>query len=160
MIVVDNAAVRANRNVDAGLTEVVISRLRDLNNGRRLTSADALGLAGDADGAAADSNLHEIRTCLCEEKKTFAIHDVAGTDFDAVAVLSAYPGDGSLLPLRIAFGGVDAEHIDARLDQSRNAGLIVSRVDTGADNIRLVLVEELVHILLVAVVVLAEHHVL
>ena len=61
------------------------------------------------------------------------------------------------MPLGEALGRVDAQHIGAGLDQSRYALRVVARVDTRADDIALVAVKQLVGILLVAVIVLAEN---
>src|SRR5699024_618645 len=60
VVVVDDAAVRADGDVDAGLLEVLVAGLGHLDDGGRLTAADALGLAGDADGAAADADLDKV----------------------------------------------------------------------------------------------------
>ena len=45
--------------------------------------------------------------------RRLAVHDVAGADLDAVAVMLPHPRKGELLPFREALGGVDAQHIRA-----------------------------------------------
>ena len=155
----NDAAVRADRDVDAGLLEILVACCRNLDQRSSLTAADALLLTGDADGAAADADLDEVRACLSEETEALAVNNVACADLYVVAVLRAYPGQGAALPLGEALGGVDAQNVRARLDQSRNALCVVAGVDACADHIALMLVEQLERVCLVAVVVLAEYHV-
>ena len=56
-------------------------------------------------------------------------------------------------------GGVDAQHVRAGLQQGGYAGFVVAGVDARADDVALVRVEQLVGVLLVALVVLAEDEV-
>ena len=63
------------------------------------------------------------------------------------------------LPAGVALGGVDAQHVRARGQQGRDALLIVARVDARADEIALLIVEQLERVLLMGGVVLAEHEV-
>ena len=134
--------------------------LGDLNDRRSLTASDALSLAGDADGAAADADLDEVCAGLGQEQEALAVNDVACADLHLVAVVLADPGDGAGLPLAEALGGVDAEHIHTGLYQRGHALGEVAGVDARADNVALVLVEQLVDVLLVGVIVLAENHIL
>ena len=67
--------------------------------------------------------------------------------------------DRQTLPLGEPLGGVDAEYIRPRFDQSRNALGVVARIDARADNVALVVVGQLELVLLVVRVVLAEYHV-
>ena len=156
----DDTAVGTDRNIDAGLLKILVSRLCDLDDCSRLTAADALGLAGDADGTAADADLHEVCACLCQEQETVAVDDIARADLDTVAVGLADPFDGAALPLAEAFGGINADHVHAGFHQRRDTLRVVSGIDACADDIALVFIQKLVHIFLVAVIVLAEHHVL
>ena len=59
-IVIHDAAVGADGHIDARLLIVFVTRRGDFDERGRLAAADALGLAGDADGAAADADLHEV----------------------------------------------------------------------------------------------------
>ena len=113
MIIVNDTAVRADRNVDAGLLEILVTSGCDLDQSGSLTAADALLLTGDADGAAADADLDEVRAGLSEETETFTVNNVARADLYTVAVLCAYPGQGAALPLGEALGGVNAENVCA-----------------------------------------------
>ena len=70
------------------------------------------------------------------------------------------PADGAALPLGVALRGVDAEDIHTGLHQSRHALGVVAGVDAGTDDVALVLVQQLVGILLVGIVVLAEDDIL
>ena len=56
----DDAAVGADGHIDAGLLEILIPGRCHLDEGGGLAAADALGLPGDADGAAADAYLHKV----------------------------------------------------------------------------------------------------
>ena len=159
MVVVNDTAVRADRNVDAGLLEILVTSGCNLDQSGSLTAADALLLTGDADRAAADADLDEVRAGLSEEAEAFTVNNVARADLYTVAVLCAYPGQGAALPLREALGGVNAENVCARLNQCRNTLCVVAGVDACADYITLVLIEQLKRVCLVAVVVLAEYHI-
>ena len=157
VVVVDDAAVGADGHVDAGLAEVLIARAADFDDGGRLAAADALGLARDADGAAADADLHEVRAAVGQEAEAVRVHDVAGADLNAVAVALADPLERALLPLGVALGRVDHEHVHTGLDQRGHALGIVAGVDAGADEVALLAVKQFVRLLLVEVIVLAEH---
>ena len=69
--------------------------LGNLDDSGSLTTADALGLAGDADGAAADADLHEVCASLSEEAEALGVHHVAGTYLDRVAVFFPDIGCGT-----------------------------------------------------------------
>ena len=71
----------------------------------------------------------------------------------------AHPLDRHLLPIGIALGRVDAQHVGARLDQRGNALGVVTGVDAGAHDVALVGIEHLIGVRLMGIVVLAEHHV-
>ncbi len=150
----------ADWDVDAGLLVVLVAGLGDLNDRRSLTASDALRLAGDADGAAADADLDEVCAGLGQEQEALAVNDVACADLHLVAVVLTDPGNGAGLPLAVALGAVDAQDIGTGLDEQRHALGIVAGVDARADDVALVLVQQLVDVLLVGVIVLAEHHIL
>ena len=156
MVVVDDTAVGAHGHVDTGLLVVLVASAADVDQRGGLTTTDTLGLAGDADGAAADTDLDEVGTAVRQEAEALGVDDVTGTDLDVLAVVGADPLDGALLPLAEALGRVDAQDIGTGLDEQRHALGIVAGVDTGADHVALVAVEQLVGVGLVAVVVLAE----
>ena len=71
----------------------------------------------------------------------------------------AHPLNRHLLPIGIALGRVDAQHVGARLDQRRNALGVVAGVDACAHHVSLMGVEHLVGVRFVGIVVLAEHHI-
>ena len=156
-MVVHDAAVGADGHVDAGLAEVLVACAADVDDGRRLTAADTLGLARDADRAAADADLHEVRAAVGEEAEAVRVDDVASADLDALTVALADPRDGALLPLGVALGRVDDEHVHTGLDQCGHTLGVVAGVDARADEVALLAVEQLVGLLLVQVIVLAEH---
>ena len=126
MVVVNDAAVGADRYVDAGSLVVFISGLAYFDESRCLAAADALGLTGDADGAAADADLDEVSACFCEEEEAFSVDDIACADLDFFAVAFTDPVDGDLLPFGEAFRGVDAEDICTCVYEERYAVRVVS----------------------------------
>jgi len=63
MVVIYNTAVRADGNVNACFLKIPVTGSRNLNDSRRLASADALRLTGNADTAAADADLNEVSPC-------------------------------------------------------------------------------------------------
>ena len=156
MIIVHDAAVGADGHVDAGLLKVFVPGLRDFDDRRRLAAADALRLSRDADGAAADADLYEVCAGFRQEAESVRIHHVACADLDVVAVVVADPLDGVGLPGGEAFGGVDAQDVHAGVDQSGYASGEVSGVDTCADDVSLMFVQQLVGVGFVGIVVLAE----
>ena len=86
MVVLDDAAVGADGHVHAGLFKVLVPLGGHVDDSGGLAAADALGLPGDADGAAADANLHEVRAGLRQEAEALAVHHVAGAYLHGVAV--------------------------------------------------------------------------
>ena len=156
MVVVDDTAVRAHGHVDTGLLVVLVTGAADVDQRGGLAAADTLGLAGNADGTAADTDLDEVGAAIGQEAEALGVDDVTGTDLDVLAVVGADPLDSALLPLAEALGGVDAQNVGTSLDEQRHALGIVAGVDTSADHVALVAIEQLVGVGLVAVVVLAE----
>ena len=109
-MIVHDAAVGADGHVDAGLAEVLVAGLRHFNGSGGLAAADALGLAGDADGTTADTDLDEVGTAVGQEAEALGVDNVTGTDLDVLAVVGADPLDGALLPL--------AEASESRCDRT------------------------------------------
>ena len=99
MVVVDDAAVGAHGHVDAGLLVVLVASATDVDQRGGLATADTLGLTGDADGTAADTDLDEVSAAVCQEAEALGVDDVTGTDLDVLTVVGANPLDGALLPL-------------------------------------------------------------
>src|SRR5699024_8879698 len=130
-----------------------------LDDGGRLTAANALGLAGDADGAAADADLDKVGPGLGQEEEALPVHHVACAHLDLVAVVLADPAQGAALPLREALGRVDAQNIHPGVHQGGHPLGVVAGVDACAHHIALAGVQQLVGVLLVGVVVLAEDEV-
>ena len=159
MVVVDNAAVGADGDVDARLPEVLVPGGRHLDQGRGLATPDALGLPGDADGAAADAHLHKVRAGPGQEEEPVPVHHVARAHLHAVAVALPDEGQGALLPAGVPLGGVDAQHVGSGLHQGGDPLGIVLGVDARAHHVALLAVEQLAGVLLVLLVVLAEDEV-
>ena len=157
MVILHDAAVGADGHIHAGLLKVLVPLLGHVDDGGGLAAADALGLPGDADGAAADTDLHEVGAGIRQEAEALAVHHVAGAHFHGVAVVIPDPLQGAGLPLGIALGGVNDQHIHAGLHQGGDPLGIVPGVDAGAHHIALLGVQQLQRVALVGVIVLAEH---
>ena len=157
MVILDDAAIGAYGHVDAGLFQILVPGSRHVLYGGGLATADALGLPGDADAAAADAHFHEVGASLREEAEAIPVHHVACTDLHGIAVVPADEIDGPLLPLSEALRGVDAEDVRPGIDEGGDALLIVPGVDACAHHVPLVIVQQLQGVVLVSVVVLAEH---
>ena len=159
MIVVNNAAVRADRDVDSGAAVIFVARPADVDQRRRLPAANAFRFSGDADRAAADSHLDKVGARLRQEKEALPIDDVARADLDLGPIFLMDIVESNLLPLGIAFRGIDAERVNPRVQERRNPLGVVAGIDPGADAITFVGINELIPVLLVLGVVLAKNHV-
>ena len=159
MIVIDDAAVRADGDVDTRLLVVFVTLGTHVDECRCLSASDALRLARNADGTAADADLDKVCPRICEETEALTVHDVARANLDRITELLADVLDRHALPLGEPLRGVDAENIDARVDERRNAFRIVACIDACTDDVALVVVGQLQLIFLVVRVVLAEHHI-
>jgi hypothetical protein len=73
--------------------------------------------------------------------------------------MSADPLQRVRLPLGITLGGIDAQAVRPRFDQSRDTLCVIPAVDGRSYQVPFVLVQQLLRVLLVAVIVLAEHEV-
>ena len=104
MIVVHDAAVRADRHIYAGSFIIFIPCLGNLYYSRSLSAADTLLLSRDTDRAAADTHLDKISTGICEIFETFPVNYISGTYLHTVAVLFSYKIKRDLLPFRETFG--------------------------------------------------------
>ena len=82
MIVVHDAAVRADGDVNARLFVILVSGFRDLDERARLPAAYAFLFARYANRTAAYAHFDEIRSAFGKEKEAVAVHDVASADFD------------------------------------------------------------------------------
>ena len=157
VVIVNDSAVGADRNINSGFFEVLITSRSNLDNCSRLSAADALLFTRNADGATADTDLHEVRPNVRKVAETFAVNDIACTDLHTVAVFFAHPANRICLPLTVTLGTVDAKHIHACLNQRRDSFFVVTRVDACAYNISLMLVQKFVRIILVRIIVFAEN---
>ena len=86
MVIKDDPAVAADRNVDAGLFEIFIPSLGDFDQRGGLTAADAFRFPGDSDRSAADAYLYEVRAALRQEAESIAVDDVSRSDFHGITV--------------------------------------------------------------------------
>jgi len=159
VIVVDDAAVGADRNVNTRFLEVFVPCLADVDERRRLAASDAFRFAGDADGAAADADFYEVRAGFGQETEAFGVDDVAGAHFDFRPVFLMDVIERDALPFGVAFRGVDAERVRARVNQKRNALGVVAGIDARADAVAFVRVSDFQFVFFIVRVVLAEDHI-
>ncbi len=64
MVIVYNTAIRADRDILAGLLEPLIARLCNLDHRSSLTPANSFCLTSDADRTTTDADLDEVGTAL------------------------------------------------------------------------------------------------
>ena len=156
-MIIDNAAVRADRHIHARPFIVFIPCLADFDQRRRLPAANPLCFTSDADGTAADADLYEIGARLRKEQESFAIHHIACADLHTIAVLFTDPLNGHLLPFRKPFRRINTEHIRPRIDKERHTLRIVAGIDTGAHDKTLLRIQHFIWILTMRIVVLTEN---
>ena len=108
VVVVDDTAVGAHGHVDTGLLVVLVASAADVDQRGGLATADTLGLTGDADGTAADTDLDEVGTAVRQEAEALGVDNITGTDLNVLTIVGANPLNGALLPLAEALGRVDA----------------------------------------------------
>ena len=114
MIVVNDTAVCTDRYVNAGLLEVFVSLCCHIDNCGSLSTSDTLGLTGDTDGTAADTDLDKVCACVSQETEALAVNYVSGADLYGVTIVIADPLQGDGLPLGVTLGGVDNQYIIIR----------------------------------------------
>ena len=158
MVIVDYAAVGADGDVDTSLLEVLVAGLGDLDYGCCLAAANALGLAGDADGAATYADLDEVCAGVRQEAEALGVYHVACAYAHAGIVL-VYPVQGAALPFGVAFGRIYAENVYAGFYKGRDALCVIPGVDACAYHIALLVVQKLHGVGLVGVVVFSEDEV-
>ena len=129
MIVIDNPAVRADWHIDSCFFKVFITGFGYFDDSRCLTAANPLLFTGNADGAAANTNLDEIGTRFSQEAEPFLINNVAGTNLHLVAILVTNPLEGPCLPFTESFGRIDAKDISTSFDKGWNTLFIIPGVD-------------------------------
>ena len=146
VVVVNDAAVGADRNINSCLFEIFITLSCNFNYCCSLSAADTLLLTGDTDGTSADTDFNKVCACISQESEAFSVNYVACTDLYSVAVLFTNPCDSVALPFAVALGAVDAENVNACFNKCRNSFHVVTGINTGAYNISLMLVQNLVRI--------------
>ena len=98
MVILNQSAVGANRNVDSSGFVITVALGSHVDNSGSLSSSDTFLFAGNADRAATDTHFYEIGTSLGKIAETFGIYHVASTYFNSVAIIFANPFDSVFLP--------------------------------------------------------------
>ena len=156
MVVLDDAAVGAEGDIHPGFFKVTVPFPCHVNDRGGLSPANAFGFTGDADGAAADADFDKVRSGVRQKAEALSVHHVARAHLYSVAVGCPNPFQRALLPLGIALGGVDDQHVRPGFHQRGNPLGIVTGVDASAYHIALVAVQQLQRVSLVGIIVLAE----
>ena len=159
MVVVDYAAVRADRNVNTRFLKVFVSCLRNFDKSGRLTPAYTFLFTRYTNASASDTHFYEIRACLCKEQKSVFVYDVAGADFNLFSVLFADKIYRAFLPDRIAFAAVDTQYVGSRFDEFGHPFFIIQRVNTCAYEIAFLIVEHFERIFFMFGIVFSEHEI-
>lgn len=135
MVVINDTAIRTNRNINTGFFEIFVSSFSDFDNSGSLSATDPLLFTGDTDGTAADTDFDEVCTGFGKETETFTVNDISGTDLYSVTVVFTDPVDSQLLPFRETLGRVDTKHISTGFNQCRNTFSVVTGIDSRTDDI-------------------------
>ena len=114
-------------------------------------------LSRNADRATADADLDEVRACLRQETESLAVDHVAAANLRFLAESILDIADRLSLELGESLGGIDAQYVDARVQQRRNALFVVTGVDAGSYDISLMGIQKLIRIFLVRIIILAEN---
>ena len=120
-MIVNDTAVRTNRNVNSRFFVIFISRLGNFDNRRCLTSADSFRFAGYTNRTTADTYLDEIRARFGKEQKSVLIDNVSRADFNLIAIFFSYEFDGFFLPAGVTLGRIDTKNVRARFYESGNS---------------------------------------
>ena len=86
MVVLNDTAVGADRNVDTSFFEVFVTSFCYFDYCSSLSASDTFLFTSDTDGTAADTNFNEVSTCFCQEEEAFTVNNVACTNFNGIAV--------------------------------------------------------------------------
>ena len=97
VVVMNDTAVRAERNVISCLFEVLVTSLCYSEYSGSLAAADTLLLTCDADGTAADTDLDEVCTAVSEESEALCVDYIACAD-DSIRIVLLAPLERLLLP--------------------------------------------------------------
>ena len=159
VVIINDTTIGANGNINAGLSVVIITSLAYINQSSCLAAANALLLTSDADGATADADLDEVCASVSQEAEAFSVNNVTSANLYAVTIMFTNPVQSNLLPSAIAFGGVNAEHVNTSVNQCGHTLSIIAGVNTSANDMAFFAVQQLQGIFLVSCIVLAEYHV-
>ena len=102
MIVIYDASVRADRNVYTRFFKISVTLGRNIHYRTGLSASDTLLLTRDADAAAADSDLNEIRSRVSQESESLAVYNITRADLKVIAVLVYYELERFCLTLSVS----------------------------------------------------------
>ncbi len=159
MIIVNDTAIRADRNINAGSLVILIPGFGNFDECGCLTTANTFLFAGDADGTATDAHFYKIGPCFGQKEETFSIDHVTGANFYRITVYCAGPIQRPFLPLGEALGGIDTQNIGPCFDQSGDTLFVIAGVNTGSYYIPFRSVQQFQWVFFVGVIVLAKYHV-
>ena len=103
VIVVNNSAVRTDRNINTGFCVVFITGFCNFNGSSSLSASNTFLFTGDTDRTAANTNLNKVSTVFCKEHKSVAVNNVTGTNFYILAEFFVDVVQCACLPFTVAF---------------------------------------------------------
>lgn len=138
-----NAAIGADRDIDASLLIVFIAGFGNLDNGGCLSRQCPVSRVMQMEPPPMPI-LTKSAPAFARNRKPSRSTTLPAPTFTFVAVMLTDPGDGTGLPFAVTFGRVDAEHNPRRIRPGGHALGIVAGIDAGADNIALVGIQQLI----------------
>ena len=154
-----NTAVRTDGNINSGLFKIFITGLAYLDQRRRLTASDTLGLTGDTDGTASDSDLDKVRSAFRQIQEAFPVNHISRSYFYRISIFFTDKINGLFLPFAVSFGGIDTKHVRSRFQQSRHSLFIVAAVDACSHHIPFLRIQQFVGIAFMLIVVFPEYEI-
>ena len=159
MVIVNNAAVGADRHINAGFLIIFVTCFGNFNYCGCLAAADTFLFTGNADGTAADTYFNKVCAAFGKETEACCVNYVACANFYAVAVMFTNPCQSNFLPFAVTFGRVDAEYVNACVNQCRYAFCIVAGVNACAYDMAFFAVQKFQRVFFVGCIIFAEYHV-
>ena len=156
MIIMDDAAVGADGNINAGFFEIFVSGFGNVDNSGGLSAANALGFTVIQMEPPPIPILMKSAPASARKRKPSASTTFPRADFHTVAVMLADPVNGALLPFREPFGRIDTKNVGAGFHQSGNTLSVISGIDR-PHHIALVTIQELVWDFPYGIIVLTEN---
>ena len=103
VVVVNNSAIRTNRNINACLCVVFITGFCNFYCSCCLTTTNTFLFTSNTNGTTTDSYFNKVCTIFCKEHKAIAVNNITSTNFYILAKLVVNIMQSSSLPLTVTF---------------------------------------------------------